>query len=145
MTLELPTLAHSPRRLRGPSPEMPGYLLQGLEIRVLGALEVLARGRPVPMPPSKKTRALLAYLALADRAQRRERLCEVFWELPDDPKGALRWSLSKIRRIVNTDETDRLDSDRAAVSFNRSGIAVDWVELRAASEVGFASLPTERL
>jgi DNA-binding SARP family transcriptional activator len=48
------------------------------------------------MPPSKKTRALLAFLAVTPRPQRRERLCEIFWDLPDDPKGALRWSLSKI-------------------------------------------------
>lgn len=76
---------------------------------MLGPFEVLADGEPVTMPPSKKTRALLAYLAVAERPQRRERLCEIFWELPDDPKGALRWSLSKIRHVLNAGGYLRLE------------------------------------
>ncbi|HEX3413501.1 MAG TPA: hypothetical protein VHT00_17440, partial [Stellaceae bacterium] len=66
-----------------------------LEFRVLGELEVLSDGAPLALPPSRKTRALLAYLALTRHAHRRERLCEIFWDVPDDPRGALRWSLSK--------------------------------------------------
>ena len=38
---------------------------------------------------------------MTGRPYRRERLCEIFWENPDDPRGASRWSLSKIRPIVN--------------------------------------------
>ncbi|HUF81539.1 MAG TPA: transcriptional regulator, partial [Burkholderiales bacterium] len=68
-----------------------------LEIRVLGDLIVARDSQPVGLPPSKKTRALLVYLACIGRPQRRERLCELFWDVPDDPRGALRWSLSKIR------------------------------------------------
>jgi DNA-binding SARP family transcriptional activator len=51
-----------------------------LQIGVLGELRVTSDGRELPLPPSKKTRALLAYLAVAGRPQRRERLCELFWE-----------------------------------------------------------------
>ncbi|HUF87898.1 MAG TPA: alpha/beta fold hydrolase [Thermohalobaculum sp.] len=118
---------------------------QGLEFRVLGSFEVLAGGVPAPMPPSRKTRALLAYLALAERPVRRERLCEIFWELPDDPKGALRWSLSKIRRILNADGADRLLADRATVAVERTGIAVDRAELQDAVGQGLEGLPTQRL
>ena len=64
----------------------------GLELRFLGDFEVLRDGRPLSLPPSKKTRALLAYLALQPRRFRREQLCELLWELPDDPRGSLRWS-----------------------------------------------------
>jgi DNA-binding SARP family transcriptional activator len=39
-----------------------------LELHVLGELEVLRAGRPVALPHSKKTRALLAYLVLTERA-----------------------------------------------------------------------------
>lgn len=45
-----------------------------LDIRVLGDLTVLRAGEAVSLPPSRKTRALLAYLAMTDRPQRRERL-----------------------------------------------------------------------
>ncbi len=72
-----------------------------LEFRVLGEFEVIRGGAPVTLPPSRKTRALLAYLALTGQKHRRERLCEIFWDVPDDPRGALRWSLSKIRPFVD--------------------------------------------
>ena len=81
-----------------------------LEIRVLGALEVIRDGVTTALPPSRKTRALLAYLALTRCPHRREQLCEMFWDVPDDPRGALRWSLSKIRPLV--DEPDAFPSDR---------------------------------
>ena len=66
-----------------------------VEIRLLGDLSVLCEGKDAVLPPSRKTRALLAYLAATERPVRRERLCEMFWEVPDDPRGALRWSLSR--------------------------------------------------
>src|SRR5262245_48585801 len=66
-----------------------------LEVRVLGEFAVRRNGEDVALPPSRKTRALLAYLAVVGRPQRRERLCQMFWARPDDPRGALRWSLSK--------------------------------------------------
>ena len=63
-----------------------------LEIRVLGALEVIRDGAPATLVASRKTRALLAYLALTRSPHRREQLCEMFWDVPDDPRGALRWT-----------------------------------------------------
>ena len=68
------------------------------------------------LPPSKKTRALLAYLAVVQRPQRRERLCEIFWEIPDDPRGALRWSLSRIRQIVDAGNEGCVRADRNFVA-----------------------------
>jgi TolB-like protein/Flp pilus assembly protein TadD len=113
-----------------------------LILRLLGAFEVSDHtGAAVDMPPSKKTRALMAFLALNPRPQRRERLCEIFWELPDDPMGALRWSLSKIRKIVNADGRERLVANRETVAFDHKGIQIDWCDLREASEKGFSSLP----
>lgn len=61
-----------------------------LEIRVLGGLEVVRGGVPATLPPSRKARALLAYLALARGRHRREQLCDMFWDVPDDPRGSLR-------------------------------------------------------
>ena len=62
-----------------------------LELKFLGEFGVLRDGRPLPLPPSKKTRALLAYLSMNAGRQRREHLCELLWEIPDDPRGSLRW------------------------------------------------------
>ena len=72
-----------------------------LIIQTLGDLEVRRAGRSLLLPPSKKTRALLAYLAVTGRAHRRERLCSLLWDVTDDPRGALRWSLSKLRALVD--------------------------------------------
>src|SRR4051794_41975352 len=74
-----------------------------LQIKVLGELAVLREGREIVLPASKKTRALLAYLAVTNRRQRRDHLCQMFWEVPDDPRASLRWSLSKLRRAIETD------------------------------------------
>lgn len=69
-------------------------------IRVLGPLVVTRDGARRTLPSSRKTRGLLAYLALAPGACRREELCDLLWEGAADPRGELRWSLTKIRAAV---------------------------------------------
>ena len=85
----------------------------GLSISALGELALTRDGQILPLPTSRKTRALLAYLALTGRAHRRERLCEMIWDIPDDPRGSLRWALSKIRSVVGA---DLVQADRERVS-----------------------------
>lgn len=80
---------------------------------------------PVPLPASRRTRALLVYLILTKRMHRRERLCELFWTEADDPRAALRWSLSKMRPLVNEVEHERLWADRERVHLNDPDIQVD--------------------
>jgi hypothetical protein len=63
-----------------------------LILRLLGEIEVVRSGECLTLPPSKRTRGLLAYLAVTGRRHRRDRLCSMLWEVPDDPRGALRWS-----------------------------------------------------
>lgn len=99
--------------------------MSGLTIQLLGDFQVLRDGTPVELPASKKTRALLAYLVVTGRPQRRDRLCDLFWDQPDDPRGALRWSLSKLRGVVNADGVDRLSADRERVFFDISKIETD--------------------
>jgi hypothetical protein len=103
---------------------MPGLL----DIRVLGDFRVLRDGVLIELPPSKKTRALLAYLAVTGQSHRRERLCELFWEIPDDPRGALRWSLSKIRQILGR-SSECLETDRNAVALKLDGIDLDFARV----------------
>src|SRR5262252_2912065 len=98
----------------------------GLKLAVLGDFKVFRDGQPVPLPPSKKTRALLAYLAVVQRPQRRERLCEMFWQIPDDPRGALRWSLSRIRQIVDADNLGCVRADRNFVTLDPARFDCDF-------------------
>jgi predicted ATPase/class 3 adenylate cyclase len=102
-----------------------------LRLAVLGDFKVFRDGQVVPLPPSKKTRALLAYLAVVQRPQRRERLCEMFWEIPDDPRGALRWSLSRIRQIVGTGRESCVRADRNTVSLDPAGFDCDFRAIAA--------------
>jgi len=114
-------------------------------LHFLGELKVLRQGEEQDLPPSKKTRALLAYLALSERSHRREQLCELFWEIPDDPRGSLRWSLSKLRRLVDEDGLARIVADRNQVSFQPDGATIDVMELEKLVSAGLSCLPIESL
>ena len=107
-----------------------------LEIKLFGGFEILRGGKPVPLPQSKKTRALLAYLILKGTPQRRDALCELLWEIPDDPRGALRWSLSKLRPLVNDDHAERLTADRERTGFEPRGAAIDMLRLEQVCAAG---------
>jgi len=116
-----------------------------LRLRLLGDLEVFRGEEPVDLPPSKRTRALLTYLALTRRPQRRERLCALLWQLPDDPRGALRWSLSKLRPIVDEPDQQRLVSDRKAVSLDIGDVEVDAIELQKLARSNLAETSLDEL
>jgi DNA-binding SARP family transcriptional activator len=105
-----------------------------LDLQVLGVFTVRHKGEPLELPPSRKTRALLAYLAVVDAPQRREQLCELLWDTPDDLRAALRWSLSKIRKIVNVDEQEVLAADRHLISLRTEAIDLDLRQVRALSQ-----------
>jgi pimeloyl-ACP methyl ester carboxylesterase len=117
---------------------------ESLDVRVLGDFCVLRDRQPVDLPPSKKTRALLAYLAVTGQPHQRERLCEMFWDVPDDPRGALRWSLSKIRRIVSPNDETHLIADRNVVSIIL-GQKVDFNRIGHLRRENLASRPTAEL
>jgi DNA-binding SARP family transcriptional activator len=101
-------------------------MAQPIEIRVLGEVEILRAGKALTLPASKKTRALFGYLVIArGRPHSRERLCELFWDGPDDPRAALRWSLSKLRPLVDDGKVTRLAADREHVAFDPGGATID--------------------
>jgi len=102
---------------------------QPLEISLLGELRVDSMGTRVALPASRKTRALLAFLVGTGRPHRRERLCELFWNLPDDPKAALRWSLSKLRKVVDAPGHTRIVADRERVHFDATDVLIDIKDL----------------
>mgnify|MGYP001245861563 CR=1 FL=1 len=116
-----------------------------LAIRVLGDFQVLKGNTPLDFPQSRKTRALLAYLVLTGRRHRRERLCDLLWDLPDDPRASLRWSLSRLRSLVDEPGRERIIADRDYVSFDPREALVDLFDIRRELAGGAASLSTERL
>ena len=116
-----------------------------LSLGFLGDVAVVRDGHCLPLPPSKKTRALLAYLALAARPVRRDHLCELLWELPDDPRGSLRWSLSKLRRLVDEEDRTRIVADRSQVAFDAGGVEIDVNALLALVDDGLDTLATQVL
>ena len=50
------------------------------------------------------------YLILTGRRYRRKRLCNLFWDLPDDPRASLRWSLSRLRSLVDEPGCERINN-----------------------------------
>jgi pimeloyl-ACP methyl ester carboxylesterase/DNA-binding SARP family transcriptional activator len=116
-----------------------------LEIRLSGELTVLRDGKAATLPPSRKTRALLAYLILNPGPHRRERLCEMFWQIPDDPRHSLRWSLSKLRAIVDEEGAARIIADRDRAAFDPKGARIDFSEASALVASGVAASPITAL
>jgi len=104
-----------------------------VSLRLLGGMEVSRDARPLDLPRSRKTRALLAYLALSSRPCRRSTLCTMFWERPDDPKGALRWSLSKIRPLVRHGEDDLVITDGDFIHIDGARVSIDASDLLSAA------------
>jgi DNA-binding SARP family transcriptional activator/tetratricopeptide (TPR) repeat protein len=105
--------------------------MRSIELRLLGTLELRRDGRIVALPRSKKTRALLAYLAATGRPHSRASLCELLWDGPDDPRGALRWSLAKIRPLARGTHTSLLVTDGEDVAMDPSGVDIDLAAIRA--------------
>src|SRR4051812_44189339 len=94
-------------------------------VLLLGPLQVIQDGIPLIQPPSRKLRALLGYLAMAPRPVTRERLCELLWDVADDPRSELRWCLSKLRPLVDRPTTRRIVADRKQVWIDTSSLEVD--------------------
>jgi len=117
-----------------------GTAAKSLEVRLLGGVELRRGGAPIALPPSKKTRALLAYLAATARDHTREHLCAMFWDGPDDPRAALRWSLSKLRALVDDDGATRLGAGGDRIGFAAEGAWIDWAFVRG---VDASSAPDE--
>src|SRR5262249_21778101 len=55
----------------------------------------------------------------------RERLCELFWDVVDDPKSELRWCLSKLRPLVDRPPKMRLVADRELVWLDTNSLDID--------------------
>jgi TolB-like protein/DNA-binding SARP family transcriptional activator/Tfp pilus assembly protein PilF len=127
------------------SVETDAAFSNGLQLHLLGPLVVSRAGEPVALPSSRKVRALLAYLATAGRPVSRTQLCELLWDLPNDPRGELRWCLSKLRGVTDEPGRARVVTDGDAVRLDLADAAVDAMAVHHALQGGLASLGTAPL
>ncbi|HVJ40100.1 MAG TPA: hypothetical protein VM639_01335, partial [Dongiaceae bacterium] len=88
---------------------------------------------------------LFAYLALAPHPVSRSRLCELLWDVPNDPRGELRWCLSKLRRALDDAERSRIVTAGEMVALDLAGWQVDAHEIEAACGAGIERPGLERL
>lgn len=116
-----------------------------LRISLLGGLELHRGDTPVVLPASRRTRALLAYLVATGVPQSRAGLCDLLWDGPDDPRAALRWSLTRLRAVIDEAGAPRLVADRERVGFVARGAMIDTQQALALVGAGTASASTDTL
>jgi DNA-binding SARP family transcriptional activator/TolB-like protein len=121
-----------------------GRAVESLKLRLLGPLELTRGGVPVRLPASRKVRALLGYLVLANRPVSRSQACELLWDVPNDPRGELRWCLSKIRALIDEKHRKRVISDGSSLRLDLSDCLVDAREVTHAPEHGIQKLGVEQ-
>jgi DNA-binding SARP family transcriptional activator/TolB-like protein len=117
----------------------------GLRLQLLGPLVLSRAASLVVLPSSRKVRALLAYLALAGHAVSRHHLCELLWDLPNDPRGELRWCLSKLRVVLHEEGQTRVVADGESVRLDLSALQVDAPRLVQALQGGIGTLSADEL
>lgn len=116
-----------------------------LHLRLLGPLSIERNEVALALPASRKVRALVAYLALASHAVGRTRLCELLWDSPNDPRGELRWCLSKMRGVLDEPGRRRVVADGEGIALDLSDCFVDALEVGRAARDGIDRLEPQRL
>lgn len=119
----------------------------GLEIRLLGGVSVRRDGVELALPRSRKVRTLLAYLVLAKTPMSRSRLCDLLWDVANDPRGELRWCLSRLRAVLDDDgDVSHVTTEGAElVGLDLEGCFVDVLEIERLTSEDIASASTEKL
>jgi DNA-binding SARP family transcriptional activator len=117
---------------------------RSIQVRLLGPLTIARGGRTLPLPASRKVRALVAYLALAPLPVARSQLCELLWDVPNDPRGELRWCLSKVRSLVDEPRRRRVLTREDTVHLDLTDGFVDVLEVARAATEGIATLAPAR-
>jgi DNA-binding SARP family transcriptional activator len=116
-----------------------------ISLKLLGPLTVSRAGAAVALPASRKVRAMIGYLALAERPYSRAHLCELLWDVPNDPRGELRWCLSKIRGLIDDPDCARIRTSGERVALDLDGCSVDVLEIEKAIQEGLTALSPQRL
>ncbi|HEX2670421.1 MAG TPA: hypothetical protein VHM25_06100, partial [Polyangiaceae bacterium] len=117
----------------------------GLSIRLLGPGRVSRHDLPVTLPRSRKVRALLAFLAIEPGSISRSRLCDLLWDVPNDPRGELRWCLSKLRSVLDDPGHPRVIGTGDLVALDLSDCSVDALDIERIAKAGFGKASDEQL
>jgi DNA-binding SARP family transcriptional activator len=135
-----------------PSPASPAPTAPSRwRLELLGGCRLLAPDGTDRTPKGRKTRGLLAVVALAEgQPVGRERLAGLLWaeRAEEQARASLRQALRELRRSLPEPELLRIARDRVALGVGR--IEVDALQLAARSaapsrEVGPGELPTGEL
>ena len=108
-----------------------------LRVSLLGAPRIEV-GRTAIETDTRKATALLAYLAVTERPQRRATLAALLWPDTDEQKarGALRRTLSVLRSALG----DRwLEAEGETIDLDRKDLSVDVIDFRRAIREGKAA------
>lgn len=116
-----------------------------LSLALTGTLSVRLDGEALDLPPSKKARALLAYLATTGRPQRREHLVGLLWDDAEDGREGLRWCLSRLRKALEPDGRERLSADRDTVALQTAQTDCDVRVLKQIGAITPAAASTDDL
>jgi DNA-binding SARP family transcriptional activator len=111
----------------------------GVVVRLFGPVRVERRGRAVRLPPSRKVRALLGFLALSARSVLRSYLCDVLWDAANDPRGELRWCLTKLRSVIDDPNRKRLVTEGQWIGLDELDLEIDAAKFRASIETAIAA------
>ena len=108
-----------------------------LEVRLAGGLAVRSHGGDIAPPPSKRARALLAYLALNPGPQPRGRLAARFWPdvLDESARASLRVALTELRRALGP-EAHTILATRDTVALDGPDLRVDARAFQQALDEG---------
>src|SRR3954447_3253735 len=104
----------------------------GLQIRLLGPLEVIVEGRPIVVD-TRKALAIVALVAAEGRPFARDELAAMFWPDADDEaaRGALRRTLSSLRSALGD---VGFEIGRAQVALDEGAATVDLADFERLSD-----------
>jgi len=113
--------------------------MTSLIIRLLGSFEAnVGSGSPATFP-TKKARALLAYLALRPGTMHsRDEVADLLWSTSGDEqaRGSLRRTLSDLRKSLSVDEAGWLISNGDLLMLDSEGVDVDTATFECLAENG---------
>lgn len=116
------------------------------KIELIGGLRAIYEGNVVDRFPTKRTAALLAYLALKPNVQHaREVLAETLWPeaAPESQKHSLRLALSRLRALLGPNHP--IEASRSHVWFKPGSVTTDAEAVEYAIQKGDFKLATQLL
>ena len=105
-----------------------------LRVKLLGGFEVRQAGGPVVAISGKKTRALMAYLALMPgRTHGREKLADLLWSDRGDKQArdSLRQALTELRDVLSPLSPALLSTEQDRLSVDPGAMEVDALQFEA--------------